>query len=226
MKFGTLLASAIAVAVSTAAMAASKPGVSVSADKRTVIAGAHPGHAGTPHFVHPPKAKVIAGNLATAYPDGLYFAGEGYTLCGSTCALDESISAAIPFTPSANATAADVQVSVGYIEGTNEYDVAIYSDASGVPGTALWSGKVTNGQDFGDCCAVSLTKIKPALALTGGTQYWVVVSADPKATDFFGAWPLSTTDQVDSQTFAENVNGGGWEAYSSTLVPAFEVDAK
>lgn len=226
MKLRTLLASAVAVAFTTAAMAASTHGVSLSQDKRTVIAGPQAGKAGTPKFVHHPKSSIIAGNLATAYPDGLYVSFYGETLCGSTCAIGESISAAVPFTPSATVTATDVQTAVGYIEGTNEYDVAIYSDASGVPGTALWSGKITNGQNFGDCCATALSKIKPALSLTGGTQYWVVVQADKKATDWFGAWPLSGTDQVTSKIFAENVNGTGWTQYSSTLVPAFEVDGK
>jgi hypothetical protein len=226
MKLGTLLASAMAVAVSTAAVAASTPGVSLSLDKRTVTATSHGTTQVTPNFIRKPGSATIYSNLATKYPNGIYFSGEGDTLCGPDCALNESIEVGGAFTPTANATAKEVDAAVGYIEGTDSITLAIYSDNSGVPGTALWSGSTKTLPTFGDCCGLAVAKIKGGLALTAGTQYWVVATTDKKQTTTFAAWNLATTNQITAAPAAYNDNGTGWTGYTTILPPAFAVYSK
>jgi hypothetical protein len=226
MKLGTLLASAMAVAVSTAAVAASTPGVSVSLDKRTVIATPHGTTKITPNFIHTPASKTIYSNLATKYPNGIYFSGEGDTLCGPSCALGESIEVAGGFTPAASATATEVDAAVGYIEGTDSITLAIYSDNSGAPGTALWSGEAKTLPTFGDCCGLASAKIKGGLALTAGTPYWVVATTNKKEATTFAAWNLATTNQITAAPAAYNDNDTGWTSYTTILPPAFAVYSK
>jgi hypothetical protein len=222
-----MLKNTLLAAVFTAVTCASAfAGVTVSADKRTVFAP--PGNTSRPviHMHLPKKSKTIYSNLASAYPNGLYFSGEGDTLCGPTCALGESISVAGGFTPTAAASASSVSAAVGYIEGPNEFTIAIYSDTNGVPGTVLASGVAAPLPTFGDCCGLATVKFKKPVALTAGTPYWVVATADSNESATFAAWNLATVDQVDAAPVSYNDNGAGWTSYTSTLPPAFAVYAK
>ena len=126
------------------------------------------------------------------------------------------------FTPTASATAAEVDVAVGYISGANEVTLNIYSDGSGVPGTALWSGVAKALPTFGTCCGLAVAKIKGGLALTKGTPYWVVVTTDKKEATTFAAWSLATVDQIDTANVAQK-SGSGWQAFSTTEPYAFAI---
>jgi hypothetical protein len=222
MIIKALLAAGCAAVISTSAFAGAKD-VTLSLNKHLVLTTPRAGGTFMPGFVHPPASTIIASNLATKYPKGIYFAGEGSTLCGPSCAIGESISVAAGFTPSATVTAKRVEVAVGYIEGTANFTIAIYSDVGGVPGKELWSGVAKKLETFGDCCAIDKVAISGGLKLTGGTQYWLVAEADKKEADTFAAWNLSTTDQVDSVPEAFDDNGTGWQATSTTLPPAYAI---
>jgi len=222
-----MLKNTLLAAVFTAATCASAfAGVTVSSDKRFVFAP--PGNSSRPtvHMHLPKKSNTIYSNLATAYPNGLYFSGEGDTLCGPSCALGESIEIAGAFTPSANATVTSISAAIGYIEGTDAFDIALYSDNGGVPGTVLAQGTASSLPTFGECCGLATVKFKKGVALTAGTQYWVAAVTNSKETTTFAAWNLATTDQVDAAPAAQNVNGAGWSAFSTTLPPAFGVFGK
>jgi hypothetical protein len=221
----TLTGLAVIAIASTASMAAWANDFSVSLDKKTVISVQHGSTKAVPNFIHHPKSATIYSNLASAYPDGLYFSGEGDTLCGPSCAIGEQIWVGTQFTPTSTATATEVDAATGYIEGTDEVVLNIYSDASGVPGTALWSGNAKSLPTFGDCCGLATAKIKGGLSLTGGTPYWVVATTNSKDANFFGAWNLATTNQVTGVLAAGN-EGSGWDAYTTTLPPAFAVYSK
>ncbi len=56
----------------------------------------------TPAFVHKPKGAALFSNLAIAYPKGLYFAGEGATVCGVDCGLGGQVRSAAGFMPAAS----------------------------------------------------------------------------------------------------------------------------
>ena len=213
---------AIAALASTSLMAAETKNLMISQDHRMVFAAPHASAHITPNFVQKPKAAIIFSNLATAYPKGLYFAGEGATVCGIDCGLGEQVWSATGFTPAASATATEVDVAVGYIGGTDEVTLNIYSDNAGVPGTALWSGVAKTLPTFGECCGLAVAKIKGGLALTKGTPYWVAVTTDKKEDTTFAAWSIGTIDQIDTTPVAQN-SGQGWSSYASTQPGAFAV---
>ena len=220
---GKLLAGlAIAALASTSSMAADTKNVTISQDHRMVFAAPHAPGSGTPNLFRKPKGAAIYSNIATAYAKGLYFAGEGGTICGINCGLGEQIWDATGFTPTASAKAVEIDVAVGYISGADEVTVNIYSDSSGVPGSALWSGVAKKLPTFGDCCGLAVAKITGGLALKKGTPYWVVVTTDKKEATTFAAWSIATVDQVDTAPVAQN-SGSGWQAFPSTEPYAFAI---
>jgi len=219
-----LVAFAVTAAASASAVAAE--GISVSQDKHMVIAPAHGTTDMKPNKIHKAKAATIFSNLATAYPNGIYFSGEGATLCGPDCGIGESIAVAGGFTPTATATATEIDAAVGYIEGTDEITFSIYSDDSGAPGTALWSGNAKSLPTFGACCGLTTAKIKDGLSLTAGKPYWVVVSTNAKETTTFAAWNVATTNQITAAPAAYNINSAGWTSSTTVLPPAFAVYSK
>ncbi len=180
----------------------------------------------TPNFVKKPKQSTIFSNLASAYPKGVYFSGEGSTIFAEG---GSSQFVAVGFTPAANATAAEIDVAVGnFGDGNSTYTISINADNAGLPGDALWSGPITSTTLFGDCCGLATVKIKGGLALASGTPYWVAITLSKKqqkAQDD-GAWNLSTTDQVDPTPFAFNPNNSGWVSSPTTLPPAVGVFSK
>ncbi len=226
MTMKAMLAAGLAAAIGMYAFAATAADVTLSSNKHLVLTTPRAGGTFKPGFVHPPASSIIYSNFATKYPKGVYFAGEGATLCGPSCAIGESISIGVSFTPSADVTAGRVEAAVGYIEGTSTFTLAIYSDNSGVPGKELWSGVAKKLEPFGDCCEIDKVAIEGGLKLKGGTLYWLVAEADKKEADTFAAWNLATTDQVDAVPEAYDDNGTGCNATTTTLPPAFAIYAE
>ena len=215
-----LLGFAGALALNSAALAALPAGVTISTDNRIVRVE----HGVTAHTAAPPqnaKRTVIFDNLATLDPLGVYMDGTGYTLAGPNSGFGQ-IWLAAAFTPAASATLSEVQVAVGYVEGSKQAVlISVYSDASGEPGKLLWSQRAKI-PTFGDCCAVASAHDGAGLALTAGTQYWVAVTTLSDATDTFGAWCFNVADQIDPGQTAVNM-GSGWKASPSVPTVAFAV---
>jgi hypothetical protein len=116
----------------------------------------------------------------------------------------------VAFTPTKSTTIRTISVALGYVSGTNAATISLYTDSGGVPGKALVSQDVTDIANVGTCCSYSTIKAR-GVALTAGTQYWVVVGY---AGGVGGAY-TNTRDTVDSFLMAEN-NGSGWVAFEST----------
>ena len=87
---------------------------------------------------------------------------------------------AAAFTPTANHTVTKIEVGVGYVEGTNGLTLALYNDASGVPGTQIKAFAVSGLPNFGSCCMVVSATDYAGIAVTAGTQYSVVMKTAPK----------------------------------------------
>ncbi len=101
--------------------------------------------------------------------------------------------------------------------------LSIYSDNGGAPGTLIASGTATGLGTFGDCCTLATAKIKKA-SLTGGTPYWVAVSATGTTWD---AWTFNTTDEIDELTAAYSSDGGTtWSAGVALPAPSIQVLGK
>ena len=167
--------------------------------------------------VHNPSEKVPQ-NCHSIYsnfgPSGdLYDSGNGYFVSG----LDNSLNGqkqdiAIPFTPKANSTIVQVKLPLQYYGyGYNGATVAIYSDASGLPGTALAGATrdPKNFQDFGNgCCDLAIAWFENGVKVTGGTQYWIVGTTDKKSMDSVNTWDFVYNDAAG--TFAFQQDDGGW----------------
>ncbi len=218
-----LLVLSVAAVACASTVASAKEGVTLSPDKRMVFA--RPSGKYTPSLSHRPGAPAIFSNIGTKYPKGEYFCCEGYTISAAGSVIGSQNWLAAAFTPASSATVTEIDVAVGYVEGTNGITVGLYADAGGVPGTLLKSFKVSGLPTFGDCCALAVAKDKTGVAVTSGTQYWIALTTDSKEKNTWDAWNLNTTDQVDTATIAVNT-GSGWEPSEALPGPAFGVYGK
>jgi hypothetical protein len=151
------------------------------------------------------KTVTLFSNLGPSSTD-LYFSGvsaggtsgdcikgagaSGSTFCGR---FTGETWQAMPFTPKQNSHATELEAAVGFFAGTNQFLLALFNDDNGVPGTALATVTVTNAPPESTCCTLDTASLgTPGIALTAGTQYWVVVQTDDvNASDFEGTWAFS-----------------------------------
>jgi hypothetical protein len=174
-----------------------------------------------------PDAKYVRifDNLARR-PAGKYWGGAPFAIVGGSGNsefTDDQFAAA--FTPSANHTATMIEAAIvnstlGY--GSAGFSLSVNQDDNGVPGTALITAQLPAlPQNYpGLCCAMVIGTIPSGLALTGGTQYWLVLNGQGAlATDGAG-WEQDDTDQV--HPFLDAVycayaskcaNGPGWYTF-------------
>ena len=167
-----------------------------------------------PHAYVDPDAgqalKVLFSNLGTS-PTTLYDGANGWLVAGQLNTYNGQMQdIGIPFVAKANATIIGVKYAMQYYGyGVSGFKAAIYSDAAGLPGTALASGDVKVTSNFGDgCCALTAWKLKTPLAVTKGTQYWVVGTTDTKTKDTVQVWDWVYGDTPT--TFAFQQDNGGW----------------
>jgi hypothetical protein len=166
----------------------------------------------------PAALKQIYSNLGRSKTD-LYNAGDFWGLAGPNSAFGLEFWA-IPFTPKSDSHVSQVRVAVQYARGANQVDLSMYGDASGAPGTLLAGPvTVTNLPAQGTCCPLTVANFSP-IAVTGGTQYWVVVDTPLTGTgsDFEGGWAWA----VPTLPYAANT-GSGWATYASNSLAAGEV---
>ena len=224
-----LLISIAALAVmSPAALAAAPRGVvgpngaSVSADGQYVT---------TPHGSYAPSAPraphngalvKIFDNLAEKYPDGLYWATGAWNVSGPDSQIGQTWLGAA-FTPANDAKIAKIVVAAEHISGTNALVLSLRSDDGGVPGAILQKWSIADLHLAGTCCAVT-AKSSAGIPVTGGHQYWVVLSANATSHDTFAGWNSNVTEQIQPLQLATN-HGTGWSVQGATPGPAFAVFA-
>jgi len=190
-----------------------------SPDLRTVKANSAPTHV-IPAVAEKSKGKAIAGNFSKD-KNAVYFSVFGNTIDQGVNGFPFLIWQGNAFTPATSATATAISVGLGDLNsGHGSIQLSLYSDNAGVPGTALGTGTATNVQDYGTCCGATTATLSPGVALTAGTQYWVVVSTTAQDTDIYG-WNFNTTNMnaelaaefcQGSQTYCGN-NSGVWVPY-------------
>ncbi len=125
-----------------------------------------------------------------------YGAGSGYLLSGNKAQFAPEIWLALPFKAKANLHAKTLAAAIAYTSGTKKVNLGLYSDDAGLPGTLLpdGQGSTTDIPTSGQCCELArVTLPGPGVALTAGTQYWLVASPDNiEAPDFKGIWQVSS----------------------------------
>lgn len=186
----------------------------------------------SPRFVHtkeksaihvpsqeaPMGLKKIFGNLGK--PTNAYNDTSGWSVSGPNSITNFAEFIALPFTPKSNAHVSQIRVAVVYGGfGANQVNVSLYGDANGAPGTLLAGpATITNLPSNGTCCVVSDATLPP-VAVTAGSQYWIVVDTPLSGTgsDFFGIW-----DGVVKPVFPMAINSGnfGWFDLNGNITPA------
>ena len=151
----------------------------------------------------------------------LYIAGTGLPVHGNSVPFQGEVWEALPFTPQANVHAKTLAAAIGYVSGTRLVNLGIYSDNGGTVGTLLPGGQssTTAIPDVGQCCG--LTKVRlpgVGVALTAGTQYWLVASPDNiNAPDFNGTWQ---TSGMALSAYQQPENFINWTSFSGNWLAA------
>jgi len=194
----------------------------------------HPSKVITPNvWKNDPALTTIAGNLSD-FPYGVFFALYNYYVTGSnnTIGVPEYWQG-VPFTPSANVKAMEVDASVVWAQGTNEVVLSLYDDANGLPGKAIHTWHVKNLAIFGSCCQLAIGKSKSGISLSAGKQYWLVAKTDSTNSNVFDGWDLNTTD-MRSHPLASYCSGTASQCGSNNntwfagnaILPGFAVQGK
>jgi hypothetical protein len=184
-----------------AADKASRPGYA-----STVVGQAHP-------YVDTDAAalRVLFSNFGPD-PADLYDATNGYFVSGPNNTFNAQMQdIAIPFVARANANVVGIKYAIQeYLElGVAGFKASLNADAAGLPGASLASADVRITAKFGDpCCALTTWKLKTPVAVTKGTQYWVVGTTDAKTKDAINTWSFVYNDAPG--TFAFQQPGTGW----------------
>jgi hypothetical protein len=215
-------AGTVAATLAGLGIAAASPSVGIVLDNGKPIDFVHGNAApATPAVAPPGERRAIYENFANLYPLGEYNASTGAALSGPNT-LHGQIWLAASFTPARTTTLKEVEVAAEFINGTrNVVAVALYADASGVPGTELWSRK-TALPTFPSCCAVVALTDRTGVPVTAGTRYWLGITTLRDASDTSAAWNLVVKNQVKGGLAAQN-RGGGWQAGPSVPFFAFGV---
>ena len=165
--------------------------------------------------VSPLRATVIFTNLNGTNPGSAGVFGPSVPINGP-----ESIAAA--FTPTVNSIMNEAQVMAQAAGGDPAFNLYLYSNSSGAPGSSL----ETLGTDVAPILfptppgVVAVTGFAP-IALTAGTEYWLVMTPFGPATKV--AWTTGGVPaaQTDSSPTANGT--APWSALASTSVQ-FEID--
>jgi hypothetical protein len=175
--------------------------------------------------IHVPSPKAPAG-LKKIYSNlgrklELYDEGRYATISGPNSS-EAQFFLAMPFTPKSDSHVSQVGVAVQYISGANQVNVSIYASSGGAPGTLLAGPvTVTNLPTYPNCCELPPANFS-SVAVTGGTQYWIVVNTPLTGTgsDFLGAWVMVVKPYVP---LAFSFNGNPWTSENVYDLVAGEV---
>jgi hypothetical protein len=159
----------------------------------------------------------------------VYNCCSGWTIAGSGY-LGTSYTAANEFTAMASGSVSQIDIGVGYVEGTNSFFAALYTVSNNEPGTLIdqWSN-LTASQQFGGCCGlVTITGIT-GVDLTSGQSYFLVLGPTNLTGTTWEAWNENSTGASGLDLYAtsgcQNGTGNGcsWISNGQQTIGAFDV---
>lgn len=118
----------------------------------------------------------------------VYNCCSGWTVGGSST-LTDSFTAANEFTAGATGSVSQINIGIGYVEGTNSFFAALYTASGNDPGTliAQWND-LSSSETFGQCCGLlSITGIT-GVSLTSGDSYFLVIGPTNLTSTTWVAW--------------------------------------
>lgn len=170
----------------------------------------------------PATASVLFTDLGTT--GNIYNDSSGWTVAGSGF-LGTSETAASMFTVagSGSESVMEIDLAVAEVNAPNTFNAAIWTDVSNAPGAELDSWNLSTTSSTGTCCSlVSITGIT-GLSLTGGQEYFLVLSPLSLTDDSWNAWDKN--NQGVDGLFLSSTNGGSTWTGGGTinLLGAFDV---
>jgi hypothetical protein len=165
---------------------------------------------------------TIFSSLASKYPKGVYWCCTGYNVMGANSGAGVQWMGGA-FTPKADHTLTRIEIAVGYSgQGVDGVVISVNEDNAGIPGKALKTWSASGLPFFGTCCTVVVKTDKTGIPLSGGKQYWIVLSTNSKETDTVDGWNVSDADQIDQAKFA-SYDGSVWHTFQTAPGLAFAV---
>jgi hypothetical protein len=180
----------------------------------TSVAG---GHVTSFSGTNAPKKGVIFDSIGSGYN-----CCNGWTISGPSSQIGEQIWLATQVTPSGKGKVTSIAVGVGYVNGSNAAELAIYADASGIPGKMLWSGDVSNLPVFGTTSTATVGGKVKKVKLKANAPIWVAVQTDANSSNTWDAWDQSLTT---NETLASNT-GSGWVSDGTGAAGAMTIYGK
>jgi len=168
-----------------------------------------------------PGLVTIFSNLASKYPKGRYWCCSGYNVTGPNSDFGVQWMAAA-FTPDADHTVTKIQVGAGYTEGAKGIVISLNEDNNGIPGTALMTWNLSRLPFFGTCCTLLEVSSPIGIPVSGGQQYWVMLSTNDSELNTVDGWNMSCANQVDQATLA-SFTSLGWNVFQAVPGVAFAV---
>lgn len=203
----------LALAVTAALAAPTSSMLSNGAAVTTVTRGYETG--GFYHAHAPVGGTVIFDSIGT----GGYNCCSGWTISGPSSVVGEQVWSAIQITPTASGKVKHVVAGVGYVTGNNAAELAIYSDASNLPGTMLWSADVSSLPTFGSTSTTTVQAKVTKVKIKKHKPFWVAVQTDSSSSNTWDAWNDSNTTNAP---LAQNT-GSGWTNFGSNAAGAVTI---
>jgi hypothetical protein len=159
----------------------------------------------------------------------VYNCCSGWTMSGSGT-LGNYYYDANEFVAEASGSVSQIDIGLGYVEGTNSFFAALYSANGNLPGTLIeqWSD-LSSSQNFGGCCGlVTITGIT-GVSLTQGSDYFLVIGPENTTSTLWAAWNQNSTNQsglllqADSGCSNGSASGCSWNSYGGSTLGAFDV---
>lgn len=209
----TVLLSTAAMAL-TATAALASPTNSILSNGVAMTSGSRVQGTAAHHVYSPKGSTVIFDSIGTGY-----YCCEGYTVSAASSVIGNQYWPANQITPTSGGKVTSLVVGVGYVEGDNGAELAIYKDAHGIPGKLLWSADVSGLPSFGSTSTVTASAAVTGVRLRANKPIWVAIQTDANSAQTWDAWNISNTT---SAPIAEN-SGSGWTNEGSGTAGAMTV---
>jgi hypothetical protein len=179
-------------------------------------------------FCLPSTASVIYSSLGSG--NDVYNSNGGFGFGGSACPYCNGVSEVdgMGFTAGGIGVWEVTNLALGMFNDTspNTFDVSIYSSNGSGPGTpvpgATWDSLSTNVVQS-ECCSLVTVSGITGVELTGGDNYYLVLSPVSLSDGSFNVLAYSTTGANQDYQYSNN-GGSTWNDTAVELGGAFEID--
>jgi len=172
----------------------------------------------------PAMAGVLFTDLGPA--GDVYNCCSGWTVSGSASNAG-LITAANLFTVSGSGSLSVTEIDLGVTNagGLNTFSASIWTEVGGLPGAQVpgadWS-PLSTSTVFGNCCGlVSITGIT-GVTLTGGQQYFMILSPVSNSDNSWNPWNQNNQGVTGLDLYSQD-GGTTWKSNGATTLGTFDI---